>query len=198
MSLNIADFRETPPDGVHAASINFGKRIELLKDAVPGTSRIGVIVNPDDATDAGALKSLPAAARALNLDHLRILEVRSLAQLEAAFATAVREDMHGLYISQTPMFFTHRTEVAAMAMRARLPAVDGFRELHVWFFSVPSEDLHQSTGRGGVRQIVVLGSTAPGTSGTPGIGVFLHGGATVCVVGVLLMSGKLTCCIASR
>jgi putative ABC transport system substrate-binding protein len=30
-----------------------GKRIELLKDAVPGTSRIGVIVNPDDATDAG-------------------------------------------------------------------------------------------------------------------------------------------------
>ena len=108
-----------------------GKRIELLMDAVPGTSRIGVIVNPDDATDAGALKSLPAAARALNLDHIRILEVRSLDQLEAAFATAVREDMHGLYISQTPMFFTHRTEVAAMAMRARLPAVDGFREFAI-------------------------------------------------------------------
>ena len=43
-----------------------------------------------------------------------------------------------------------------------------------------------------------LGSTAPGTSGTPGIGVFLHGGATPCSVGVLLMSGKLTRCIASR
>jgi putative tryptophan/tyrosine transport system substrate-binding protein len=48
-----------------------GKRIELLKDAVPGTSRIGVIVNPDDATDAGALKSLPAAARALNFGSTR-------------------------------------------------------------------------------------------------------------------------------
>src|SRR6476619_4048651 len=69
---------------------------------------------------------------------------------------------------------------------------------HDWFLPVPSEDLHQSTGRGGVRQVVVLGSTAPGTSGRPGIGVFLHGGAMPCSVGVLLMSGKLTPCIASR
>src|SRR5438094_4411163 len=77
-------------------------------------------------------------------------------------------------------------------------SVSGPSSLHVWFLSVPSEEWHQSIGRGGVRQVVVLGSTAPGTSGTPGIGVFLHGGATPCVVGFLLMSGKLTCCIASR
>ena len=77
-------------------------------------------------------------------------------------------------------------------------SVSGPSSLHIWFFSEPSDDLHQSTLRGGVRQIVVLGSTAPGTSGMPGIGVFLHGGATVCVVGFLLMSGKLTCCMASR
>ena len=38
----------------------------------------------------------------------------------------------------------------------------------------------------------------PGTSERPGIGVFLHGGTTPCSVGVLLMSGKLTPCIASR
>src|SRR5271166_1628811 len=76
--------------------------------------------------------------------------------------------------------------------------VSGPSSLHRWFFSVPSEDLHQRTGRGGVRQIVVLGSTAPGTSESPGTGVFLHGGATACSVGLLLMSGKLTCCIASR
>src|SRR5580765_5093807 len=77
-------------------------------------------------------------------------------------------------------------------------SVSGPSSVQVWFFAVPSEDLHERTGRGGVRQVVVLGSTAPGTSGTPGIGVFLHGGATVCWVGVLLMSGKLTPCIASR
>src|SRR5215468_2824825 len=77
-------------------------------------------------------------------------------------------------------------------------SVSGPSSLQLWFFSVPSEDLHDSTGRGGVRQIVVWGSTAPGTSGTPGITVFLQGGATVCCSGVLLMSGKLTCCMASR
>src|SRR5215470_15629547 len=77
-------------------------------------------------------------------------------------------------------------------------SVSGPSSLQVWFLTVPSEDLHERTGRGGVRQTVVLGSTAPGTSGTPGIGVFLQGGAIVCVVGFLLISGKLTCCIASR
>src|SRR5215471_624970 len=77
-------------------------------------------------------------------------------------------------------------------------SVSGPWSWHVWLPGAPSDDLHHSTLRGGVRQIVVLGSTAPGTSGMPGIGVFLHGGATVCVVGFLLMSGKLTCCMASR
>src|SRR4029077_15921520 len=66
-------------------------------------------------------------------------------------------------------------------------SVSGPSSLHVIFLAVPSEDVHASMGRGGVRQIVVLGSTAPGTSGTPGIGVFRHGGATVCWVGLLLM-----------
>src|SRR4029079_8572015 len=64
--------------------------------------------------------------------------------------------------------------------------VSGPSSLQVWFAAVPSEDLHQITGRGGVRHTVVAGSTAPGTSGRPGTGVFLHGGATACSVGVLL------------
>src|SRR5689334_19369605 len=77
-------------------------------------------------------------------------------------------------------------------------SVSGPSSLQVWLPLVPSEDVHESMLRGGVRQIVVAGSTAPGNSGTPGIGVFLHGGAMVCCVELLLMSGKLTCCIASR
>src|SRR6266850_6825138 len=42
--------------------------------------------------------------------------------------------------------------------------VSGPSSLQVWFLTVPSEDLHDSTGRGGVRHRVVLGSTAPDTS----------------------------------
>src|SRR6476660_6639990 len=54
-------------------------------------------------------------------------------------------------------------------------SVSGPSSLHVWFLLVPSDDLHKRTGRGGVRQGVVAGSTAPGTSGRPGIVVFLQG-----------------------
>src|SRR5262245_50593550 len=77
-------------------------------------------------------------------------------------------------------------------------SVSGPSSLQVWFLAVPSEDLQERTGRGGVRQRVVLGSTAPDTSCSPGIGVFLHGGAIPCTFAFLLMSGKLTCCMASR
>ena len=62
--------------------------------------------------------------------------------------------------------------------------------MQVWFFCVPSEDLHASTGRGGVRQVVVRGSTAPGTSVRPGTGEFLHGGAMPCTVGTLVDVGE--------
>src|SRR5262245_59876291 len=68
------------------------------------------------------------------------------------------------------------SEISASTVFDR-SSVNGPSSLQFWLFSVPSEDLHHSTLRGGVRQIVVLGSTAPGTSGMPGIGVFLHGGA---------------------
>src|SRR5262249_58926446 len=77
-------------------------------------------------------------------------------------------------------------------------SVNGPSSLQVWFFDEPSEDVHEMTGRGGVRHVVVVASTAPGGSESPGTGVFLQGGAMPWVVGLLLMSGKLTCCVASR
>src|SRR6476660_2179437 len=63
-------------------------------------------------------------------------------------------------------------------------SVSGPSSVTRWFRAVPSEDLHDSTLRGGVKQIVVFGSTAPGTSVRPGTGVFLQGGAMACSVGV--------------
>jgi putative tryptophan/tyrosine transport system substrate-binding protein len=107
-----------------------GKRLELLKDAVPGMSRLGVLVDPNDPSDVTTLKVLPAVARGLGLE-LRVIEVRSAADFETAFATATREGAQGLYVSQNPFFFARRAEIAAMAVRARLPAVDGYREFAV-------------------------------------------------------------------
>src|SRR5215831_9645558 len=92
---------------------------------------------------------------------------------------------------------TTLAEISSSTVRER-SSVSGPSSLHICVFSVPSEERHQSIGRGGVRHVVVLGSTAPGTSATPGIGVFLHGGAIICFSGDELISGKLTPCMASR
>src|ERR1700730_17264856 len=66
-----------------------------------------------------------------------------------------------------------------------LSSVSGPSSLQVWLLWVPSEDVHQIMGRGGVRQVVVLGSTAPGASERPGTGVLRHGGAMPCTSGLL-------------
>ena len=56
----------------------------------------------------------------------------------------------------------------------------------------------ESLAASGADVAIVGAPLDDGTSGRPGTGVFLHGGATPCSVGVLLMSTKLTPCIASR
>jgi putative ABC transport system substrate-binding protein len=107
-----------------------GKRLELLKHASPGISRVGVMVNPDDAGDVRSLAAVPAAAGALGL-AVRVLEVRTAAEFEPAFAAAAREGVEGLHVSQVPLFNSRRAEVTALAARTRLPAIYSFREFAV-------------------------------------------------------------------
>ena len=88
-------------------------------------------------------------------------------------------------------------EISSSTVRDR-SSVSGPSSLQVWFASVPSdecapEDIARRRQAGRRRRV-----DRAGNLGKPGIGVFLHGGAMPCSVGVLLMSGKLTCCIASR
>jgi ABC-type uncharacterized transport system substrate-binding protein len=104
-----------------------GKRLEFLKHVVPGLARIGMIINPGDPSDAAYLKQLPAAARALGMDFA-VFEARELAEIEAVFAASVRDGMQALFVSQSPLFTSNRTQVTAMAARVRLPAIYGFRE----------------------------------------------------------------------
>jgi putative tryptophan/tyrosine transport system substrate-binding protein len=59
---------------IYGDGASFGKRLELLKDAVPGATHIGVLVNPGDPTDDIALKLLPPAAEQLGV-VLQIIEV---------------------------------------------------------------------------------------------------------------------------
>ena len=104
-----------------------GKRLSLLKQVVPSLSRVGVMIASGDATDAIMLPVLPAATSALGLTY-RVFEVGESTKLDSAFMEAVRDGLQGLFINQNPYFFSRRVEVAALAARARLPAIYGFRE----------------------------------------------------------------------
>ena len=56
----------------------------------------------------------------------RVFEVGSSTKLDSAFTEAARDGLQGLFISQNPYFFSRRVEVAALAARARLPAIYQF------------------------------------------------------------------------
>jgi putative ABC transport system substrate-binding protein len=104
-----------------------GKRLEFLQLAVPGVSRIGMLYNPDDPTDALQIVQLPAVARALGL-AVDVFEVRDLTMLDAVSAQVARAGVQALFISQGPTFNSRRGEITAMVARLRLPARYGFRE----------------------------------------------------------------------
>jgi putative tryptophan/tyrosine transport system substrate-binding protein len=101
-----------------------GKRLGLLKDIVPGVARVAAFANSGDARN---LRLLPAAARSLGLD-LRVFEVREAADIEPALAHAARDGAQAAFISSSPLFFSNRHQIVAIAARMRLPAIYGWRE----------------------------------------------------------------------
>jgi putative ABC transport system substrate-binding protein len=104
-----------------------GKRLGLLKDVVPGLSRVAALVNPLDATDAPNMRLLPTAARTLGLD-LGVIEVPTAPELEPALAKAARDGVQASFISSSSLFFSNRREIVAIVARLRLPAMYGWRE----------------------------------------------------------------------
>jgi len=101
-----------------------GKRLELLRLALPALSRVGLVANPDDPSDAPTIAALPPAARALGLT-VQVFEVRDLTKLDALSVEVVRAAVHALFIAPGPTFFS--PEITAMVARQRLPAIYGFR-----------------------------------------------------------------------
>jgi putative tryptophan/tyrosine transport system substrate-binding protein len=99
-----------------------GKRLELLKQAVPNLSRVAVLWNPAEPNGETFLKETQNAARALGA-HVQSLEVRAPKDLETAFATAAKERATAVTVLTDPVTQYHRTEVAALAAKHRLPTI---------------------------------------------------------------------------
>jgi putative ABC transport system substrate-binding protein len=98
-----------------------GKRLEFLKEAVPTLSRVAVLRHRD-APVAPYVTETQAAAQALGL-QLHVLEVRSLDEFAQAFAAMTSEHADALVVIPSGLFFSHRNQLAALAVQHRLPAI---------------------------------------------------------------------------
>jgi putative ABC transport system substrate-binding protein len=104
-----------------------GKRLEVLREAVPGVSRVAVLTNPAYADTEPFLKGTERAARTSRV-QLRMVEVRDPAELEKAFAAMSREHAGAFVVGTDPFFNTNRRRIVELAAKNRLPAMYGLRE----------------------------------------------------------------------
>ncbi len=104
-----------------------GKRLELLKQAVPGLSRVAVLWNTANAFGGALLRETEAAARVVGV-RVRPVGVQHLSDLEGAFSAMIRDGTNGLIVQPDMMFFENRSQLLGLAARRRLPAVYEERE----------------------------------------------------------------------
>jgi len=104
-----------------------GKRLELLREVVPGVSRIAVLSNPSSATVPPMMRETEVAARALGV-QLQRLEVHGPDDFERVFQAATKERAGALITLDDAFAFTQRTRIVKLATKNRLPAIYGFRE----------------------------------------------------------------------
>jgi putative ABC transport system substrate-binding protein len=97
-----------------------GKRFELLKEAIPNLSRVGLLFNPDFA-DRSRQTLLREIAKALGLTLVPV-EASTPDALEEAFAIMVRERLQAFVVQADNVLFNNRGQIAEMALRNRLPA----------------------------------------------------------------------------
>ena len=104
-----------------------GKRLELLKEAVPKLSRVAVLYELGLLGPARELKEVQAAARALGLT-VKSWEVRAADGFEKVFAALSKERPDGLYVPGGPLVATNRKRIVDFAAKSRLPSVYNSRE----------------------------------------------------------------------
>jgi putative tryptophan/tyrosine transport system substrate-binding protein len=100
------------------------KRLGLLRDLLPGATRVAVLVDPDD--DATVVKSMIADARAAAIAIGRDIEVvyaGEVGDIDTAFASLVEKRSEVLLVSPSSFFSSHRMEIVALAAQHRVPAL---------------------------------------------------------------------------
>ena len=100
-----------------------GKRLEILKEALPRATRIGVILGGAGQGAKRQLKEMSAASSALGLILEDIGVASDREQLVSAFQTAMRERVHAIMTTSGPVVFSQRKNIVALAINHRLPGM---------------------------------------------------------------------------
>ena len=105
-----------------------GKRLELLKEAVPKVARVAVLYDPTAPASVLELKEvLPVAARALGLT-IQPWEVRAADGFERVFAALNKQRPDGLYVPGGPLMRANQKRIVGFALKSRLPSMYNNRE----------------------------------------------------------------------
>lgn len=102
-----------------------GKRLELLVEAIAGTTKIAVFWNPSFPGHAEALESTRTSASARGIEVFS-RELKGIEDLEAAFDDAVRAKAQAAVFMADNVMFGNRKRVAEVALRQRLPTIHSF------------------------------------------------------------------------
>jgi len=104
------------------------KRMELLKEVIPGLSRVAIMWNPDVRGNLLEYKETAEAARSLRL-QVQSVEVSQADDIERAFSTFTTGGAEALIVFPVnPLAFANRTQIASLAQKHRLPTMYGRRE----------------------------------------------------------------------
>ena len=98
------------------------KRLELLKQTLPGVSPIAALWNTESRTERFSLRDAEAAARSLGFQVLSA-EVRQPEDLEKAFVRLARERAEAIAPASSVMFRAHRRRIVELAARHRMPSI---------------------------------------------------------------------------
>jgi ABC-type uncharacterized transport system substrate-binding protein len=106
------------------------KRLALLRELVPASVRVAVLVNPANAQTETTLRDVEAAARAIGL-QIQIVKASTSREIDVAFATLARDRVDALFIPPDPLFISRRIQMVQLAARHAFPATYPVRDFAV-------------------------------------------------------------------
>jgi putative ABC transport system substrate-binding protein len=113
----------------------YGKRLELLKEAVPKASRVAVFWYRTSANEPSWLKEMPVSGRALGL-QIQPVEVQIPNDFAAAFESAIKGGARSLTVAAHPIFTGNRIQILTFTAKNRLPAISVEGICPRWRFNV--------------------------------------------------------------